>query len=262
MIKSRIASLEKKVKELDSSIPESIPGYLIISTIRGKDCFYHVTEERGFRRKAFLADEKTIALLSNKRYQEKLKDAAEKELKTFRFCLSHLESRIFNSDVEKVYDNLPMQIKRYVVPDGLTDEGYAEEWQRKKVICAKRGPAHTNKTLRGEYVRSKSEALIADRFFSMGIPYRYEQRFVVDEMTDFFFHPDFRVLNKRTRKEYIWEHCGKMDDPKYSNDAIERLIIFSNRGYLQGKNLIFTYETSERPLNLDNVDSLIAEYLL
>ncbi len=262
LIKSRIASLEKKTNKLDSSIYDSIPGFLIISTIRGKDCFYHVTEEDGCRRKTYLTDEKTIGLLSNKRYLEKLRDAAEKELKALRFCLGHLESSIYNSDVEKVYDSLPRQIKGYVVPDAITDEGFAAAWQAKKVICGRKTSAHTVKTLRGEYVRSKSEALIADRFYSLGIPYIYEQRFIVDEMTEFYLHPDFTVLNKRTRKEYFWEHCGMIDDSKYGNVSVDKLVIYSSKGYLQGKNLIFTYETREKPLNLDYVDRLIAEFLV
>ena len=104
--------------------------------------------------------------------------------------------------------------------------------------------------------------MLADRFYLLGIPYRYEQRFVVDEMTEFYLHPDFTVLNKRTRKEYFWEHCGMIDDSKYGNDAVERLAIYSVKGYLQGKNLIFTYETKGKSLNMDYVDKLIGEYLL
>ncbi len=110
-------------------------------------------------------------------------------------------------------------------------------------------------------MRSKSEALIADRLYHLGIPYVYEQAGFYDEMYSTVLHPDFKVLNKHTRIEYVWEHCGKMDDPKYCNETIHRLGVFAGQGYIQGKNLLFTYETSENPLDLEMVDSLIREFL-
>ena len=262
LIKSRIASLDALIENLEKQASVMPEGRLIISTVSGAVRYYSATGWGENKKSKYLNDETEISLLAQKRYTERLLEAANREKKQLELSVSHLCKPVFNSDVEMTYRLLPESVKPFVRSDSITDEGYAKAWQARKVICGRKTSAHTVKTLRGEYVRSKSEALLADRFYHLGIPYRYEQRFVVDEMTSFYLHPDFRVLNKRTRKEYIWEHCGKMDDPQYGNVAVERLIIFSNKGYLQGKNLIFTYETSEKPLNMDYVDKLITEFIM
>lgn len=262
LIKSRIASLDALIHKLDCESAKETDGRLVVATERGLPRYYHVTGSSDSQKRKYLNDKSEISILAKKRYNHQLREAAEKERKLFLDSLIRLQKPVSNSDVETAYDLLPESVKPFVRPDVITDEGYASAWQAGKVLCARKTAAHTVKTLRGEYVRSKSEALIADRFYSLDIPYRYEQRFIVDEMTEFYLHPDFRVLNKRTRAEFIWEHCGMMDDPKYSNDAIDRLVIFSSKGYFQGKNLIFTYETGEKPLNMDYVDRLIKEFLL
>lgn len=262
LIKSRIASLDALIKKLDQAIAGGIEGHLILSSMRGVTRFYHVREKDGVRSKVYLTDMKKKEALAAKLYNCKLRSAALKELGQLKQSLYRLQIKTPDSDIEKVYDSLPEAVKAFVKPSAATGKGFAQAWQSEKVICARKTSAHTVKTLRGDFVRSKSEALIADRFYSLGIPYRYEQRFTVDDLVGVYLHPDFRVLNKRTGAEFIWEHCGMMDDPKYSSDALDRLAIFSSKGYFQGKNLIFTYETRERPLNLEYVDRLIREFLL
>ncbi len=74
-------------------------------------------------------------------------------------------------------------------------------------------------------------------------------------------HPDFFVLNKRTRKAYFWEHLGMMDSPSYCIDNVRKLQDYANAGYLQGKNFIVTFETSKTPLETKYIDALIKEYL-
>ena len=93
--------------------------------------------------------------------------------------------------------------------------------------------------MRGDYVGSKSEAIIADRLFANDIPYHYEVAFTPEGEADTSrpvfdmygrlmgyeglgtdpydrdtLHPDFYVLNKRTRKTYYWEHLGRLTTPE------------------------------------------------
>ena len=72
----------------------------------------------------------------------------------------------------------------------------------------------------GERVRSKSEVIIADILKNNGIPYRYEYPVLINRN----IHPDFCCLNVRTRKEYFWEHFGKMDDIEYARQKLERTL--------------------------------------
>ena len=74
---------------------------------------------------------------------------------------------------------------------------------------------------RGERVRSKSEKIIADKLYRNGIPYKYEKPLVLKGLGK--IHPDFEILNKRTRKEYFLEHLGKMDDIGYVKKNMRRI---------------------------------------
>ena len=262
-IRNRIESLDALIQRIRRQRASFESGHIIISTSKGTARFYKVSEDQeNCNRRIYLKDEKQIKSLCNKLYAEKLEVAASREIQQLTKSLSHIQDKGPVSDIEKVYETMPDAIRQYVVPDVTTEQGFAEKWQAQKVACAPKSSAHVYQTIRGEFVRSKSEALIADRLYASDIPYRYEQVLVIDERFAFNLFPDFRILNKRTRKEIIWEHCGMMDDPKYCKDALERIDLLGEKGFIQGKNLIFTYECSSKPLNLDYVNKLIKQFLV
>ena len=68
-------------------------------------------------------------------------------------------------------------------------------------------------TAKGEYVSSKSEKIIADTLTKNNINYVYELPLRLKGYGT--VKPDFTVLNKRTRQEYVWEHFGMMDGNVY-----------------------------------------------
>lgn len=53
-----------------------------------------------------------------------------------------------------------------------------------------------------------------------------------------------------------------MDDPDYAENALERLEKYTLDGYLPGKQLIITYETSTHPINTRLINKLIRTYLV
>ena len=113
-----------------------------------------------------------------------------------------------------------------------------------------------------EKVRSKSECIIANMLDSAGVPYRYEEIVPLNAMFGVFLHPDFTVLNKRTRKVYYWEHFGRMGDPEYAAHALPRISEYLNFGFFPGKDLLMTFESLECPLNTTDVERMIEEYLI
>ena len=262
-IRNRIESLDVLIQRVRRQHASYESGHIILSSSNGTARFYKASEDQeNCKRRIYLKDEKQIRSLCNKLYAERLEDAASREIQQLRKSLAHIQDKGPVSDIDKVYETMPEAIRKYVVPDTTTEIGFAQKWQAQKVACAPKTSAHIYQTIRGDLVRSKSEALIADRLYASGIPYRYEQVLVIDERLAFNIFPDFRILNKRTRKEIIWEHCGMMDDPKYCKDALERIDLLGEKGFIQGKNLIFTYECSLKPLNLDYVNKLIKQFLV
>ena len=76
------------------------------------------------------------------------------------------------------------------------------------------------------------------------------------------FHADFLCLNLRTRQEFYWEHCGKMDDPEYSSNLTARISEYLKKGIIPGKNLILSMETADIPLNTKDVERMIEVFLI
>lgn len=129
----------------------------------------------------------------------------------------------------------------------LDDDVCIKEWEKK---LDNQNSAYLEykifDTKKGDYVRSKSEAIIADTLFDYGIKYKYEPRIIVDGKVRY---PDFEVLHPVTYELNWWEHLGRLDDPVYVWNNLEKITtVYGRNGIVLGKNLILTYETSDKPL--------------
>lgn len=198
-----------------------------------------------------------------------------------------------HQQLDNVYKKMHPARKCLITPIRLPDNEYAEQWQAMPYTgksFAENTPLLM--TAKGERVRSKSEIIIADTLARLGIPYRYEAPVKLEISaqlktgTTFMdqddpkthhrtsgsqvkkatkrlatFYPDFTCLNIRTRKEFIWEHFGMMEDSEYAKNAVEKERIYASAGYVQGVNFIATTETTDMPLNSQYVE-MIAEKLL
>ena len=157
--------------------------------------------------------------------------------------------------VEDVYDQLPDDSKRRdksIIPgaDEFSKKWLDEPYDRKPI---KKGNA-SYFTLKGDYVRSKSELIIADRLWANGIPYKYECPILVDGE---IIHPDFTILRIRDRKIIYHEHCGMIDDAEYSEKLTDRVNRYSREGIVLGDRLFLSFETSKKPLDVCVIDRLI-----
>jgi hypothetical protein len=94
-------------------------------------------------------------------------------------------------------------------------------------------------TERGEKVRSKSEMVLANMFFSKGIPYKYEAGRMI---AGHYIHPDFTLFSKRVGREVIWEHFGLMNDPEYRDNYGWKMKIYAEAGFYPGVNLITSFD--------------------
>ena len=72
---------------------------------------------------------------------------------------------------------------------------------------------HGYLTERGELVRRKSEALIANRLQSFGVDYAYEQPFSTNKGQTMV--PDFTIKDRSRGITFYWEHLMALDDPRY-----------------------------------------------
>lgn len=202
-------------------------------------------------------NEKLIKALAQKDYMKKAQKVLEKEIKSLERFL-----KVFDPDaLKKVYENLHPGKKELVVPYQYPDKEYAQKWQAKPYEGKGFGDDDPEiYTKRGERVRSKSEQMIADRLFYSGIPYRYEYPFELKSGKKVYI--DFTILNVRTRTEYRMEHFGRMGDPAYRSNVFFKMADYANNGLMMGKNIIYTFEDTNNPLDSRYLDLLIKKYFL
>lgn len=135
-----------------------------------------------------------------------------------------------------------------------------DEWQHADYQRNPYKPEHlTIKAASGNYVRSKSEALIDMALLTNKIPFRYECEL---HLGDVVIYPDFTIRHPVTGQTFYFEHFGLMDKLKYRNRAGERLQLYVTHGIFPNVQLLTTYETQDAPLSVTSVNNLIQSYFL
>ena len=116
-----------------------------------------------------------------------------------------------------------------------------------------------HKSVSGNMVRSKSEAIIDMFLYTNHIPFRYECALQLGEVT---IYPDFTIRHPKTGEIYYWEHFGLIDYPEYSQKSYSKLHLYSKHQIFPSINLITTFETKDYPLSTDLVEKIIKYYFL
>ncbi len=263
----QLRALENKSQDL-SNLMEHITlgcvglpaGNLQILSCRNKTSFYQYFESGEPRKYLKKSQSQLIAALAQKRYLQQVYVAAQLKKKAVDKCVAILKSDDYLFDLASIYVTLPSEIRALVKPVESFDAEYARKWQQRKMLHSEMPYEAKFKSKRGEYVRSKSELIIADRLYDAGIPYHYEVEFR-NQYGKLILRPDFYVLNPRTRKEYLWEHFGMLDNEVYANDFVAKMNLYAKYNYFPGDKLIVTVESSKHPLTPEQIQITIDKYL-
>lgn len=202
-------------------------------------------------------DRDLVKKLAVKKYAEKAMVPIRKQVKLVEKMLTGNHEKA----LQQAYAGLPKEARILVEPVLLEPELLAQKWQ---AVEYERLPFDKTDTQfftsRDEQMRSKSEIMIAEFLHNAGVPYRYE--FPLHIKGRGTFHPDFLCLNKCTGQEIIWEHFGLMDKPEYAANAMEKIALYAQNGYVLGRKFIYTMESSAMPLNSKLVKLLIETHLV
>ncbi len=240
-------------KEAAANAPE---GKLRVSSSHGKTQFL-LRRSKSKEKYIAIKDIELAEKIAQRQYDEKVLRAAEAELDS----LNKLLLRYKKGSAEDIFEKLPEGRRQIVKPAFITDEEFIRQWLEKPYTglgFEEGDPEIYNEN--GLRVRSKSEAIISNRYNKRGVPFKYEEPLYLKGFGTVY--PDFRVLNVRYRKEFIHEHLGKMDDPAYAEDNIKKIKAYIKNGYTIGKNLLLTFETHACPLNINEIDDLIDGFLI
>ena len=134
-------------------------------------------------------------------------------------------------------------------------------WMEEKYEGGAGYPEHlVYKGSRGKYLRSKSEVIIDMMLYKYGIPFRYEDKLILDN--GIYIYPDFTVRHHISGKRMYWEHFGLMDKQDYRNSACKKIRLYCDNGIIPSIDLIATFETVDHPLDVEKVEKIIQEFFL
>ena len=253
VLRDRCDLIEETIKNIEKRLKSLPAGWINIRYQNGKAFYYHAKYKSKDR---FLtkADAVLIKQLLQKRYLKEVLKIAKNELAALSKMLS-----LYPEDLpEELYEKLPEELRTGVEPVILGDGQDVLEWMSEPYVGKPfKEDAPVYMTIRGERVRSKSEVMIADRMFFRGVPYKYECPIMIEGQV---IHPDFSMKRRSDNKIIYHEHCGKMSDPEYVNDLVERINLYNQAGIMQGDRLTFSFETADKPLDNRVIDRLIDEF--
>lgn len=260
MLLEEKAELENIEKITQKRLEDAPSGNLrIIKKGQGVEYYYKEPGEKpGANGRYMKKSEYHLAQrLAQRDYDKQILEKVEKRKKAIDNFLTHYDK----TELKDVYENTSVQKRRIITPAKLSDEAYVKQWlnitYEGKYFRDNMTEIYTE---RGERVRSKSEKIIADKLYLLGIPYRYEYPLVLEDNVTIY--PDFTILNVDTRREFYLEHFGRMDDMEYVEKVVFKLQSYEKNGIYLGVDLFCTYETGKRPLNVRRVDDFIKKVFI
>ncbi|MBQ7925955.1 MAG: hypothetical protein IJ335_06630 [Lachnospiraceae bacterium] len=254
MLKEEKIFLEKLVREAKKRLQTAPEGHFVLQksvivwniTIKNSD----VCNPNGRYMKK--SEVKLVRGIAQRDYDARTVKLAEERIKVITAFLTQYEI----TSLKKMYEELNQYRKELVSPFEISDDEYVKRWQEVKYT----GKAFADDmaeivTERGERVRSKSEKIIADKLYFMGVPYRYEYPLLLED--NIKLYPDFTILKMPEREEVYLEHFGLMDDYDYVENVMYKLNTYQKNGIFLGVNLFVTYENGKAPLNTKALDGLL-----
>lgn len=135
-----------------------------------------------------------------------------------------------------------------------------EKWETAPYDRSDKRPEYlSHKTIKGDMVRSKSEAIIANMLYNMKIPYHYEEKLFLGQEP---VAPDFKIAVRSEGRFKLLEHCGMMGTPRYRNDFRWKLEHYLAEGYLPWRDVFFTFDDVKGNIDTAAISDMIEHYFL
>lgn len=252
-LEARYELLSKSISDIEKKLEMLPEGWINVKHQKDKAYYY---QGRASEKEKYLGpnDKSLIKELTQKDYLKRVLKEAKLELA----AIEKMQKLYPETLVEDLFNRLPESHKAYAQPINICDDEFAAKWM---ATPYKKKPFKKDTTefytLKHERVRSKSEVIIADRLRAKGIPYRYECPLKVGNK---IIHPDFSILRMSDRRVLYHEHCGKMGDPKYTEDMLIRAKDYNNAGIILGDRLFYTFESETTPLDITLLDNIIEQH--
>lgn len=252
-----LKKLEKLEMHIKLSLKDAPAGKMRSEMSKGKyPQFYAISDDMNYddtRGKYIKKSELQLAkAYAQKEYDEMMLEAIMDRKRKLKHIIQFQEG----NGLDRVFTKLSSAKRSLISPYVISDDEYVKQWLAKGNDERNTYPVSNGFiTERGELVRSKSEKMIADKLYMKGIPYKYESALHLN--TSKIIFPDFTLLKLSTREEFYYEHFGMMDNADYCKSTLEKLETYENSNIILGDKLLVTFESSQKPINMKMVDSII-----
>ncbi len=262
-VTKEIKEIKRMLKKVDDFLRKAPKGALNYKKVKGKIYYYQQIFDGKLIQKYIRRKNEPIAkALAQKSYYQKVKQVLQVQLDQ----LTNLENCYEPEQLDKIYDELSDIRKDLVVPLRLSVAEKIRRWNEE--IYEENSSHPENKifeTEQGEFVRSKSEVIIANLLYHNrnDILYKYERPItLIKDRKEIIVYPDFTILNKKTGRIVYLEHIGMLDAAYYANDFVWKVNTYVENNLIPGRNVIFTYESSKYPLDMRVLNKMLREAIL
>ena len=253
----------KRIEEFQKNAPK---GCLKYQRKGRKTYFYHQfwdENSKSWKRK-YIKKENSLLMkeLAQKHYYTEIYGVINRNVS----ALKDLIQKYHPENVQETYEDLSDVRKKLIEPLVISEEERIRQWNLEQYVSNSFHPENLHfETEQGDFVRSKSEVIIANILFQhrKDILYKYEKplEVLVDRKIKTIY-PDFTIMNIHTGKIWYWEHAGRMDDPIYANEFVKKTNTYVTNGFLPGKDVIFTYETMANPIEIFAIRRIVEEMVV
>lgn len=253
-----LTEIEKRQDFVSKELKTCPPGALLRIKEQDRIVYYHDVWIDGKRRRTSLNKHpEMLALLARKKYLEIESVILENNMNILRKIMTGF----CDITPEQIWKQLPEKYKD--LPKSIffqdMEARTAECWQNQPYEQSDYLPDRkVHLTSRGLAVRSKSELIIAEKFYEFQVPFRYEQVLKIGKYT---LAPDFTILTADDRMFY-WEHCGLPENSSYMKKHKWKMDLYESAGIVPWKNLIVTYDNERGTIELPVIESEIRNKLL
>ena len=247
--------LESQIKSLQEELSDYPEGKLICTH---NNTYYKWYLKDGEKQTYIPKKERKLAeKLAAKKYLSLLLKDLLHEQKAIEFYLKH-----HNADVGQA-EHLLSDMSEYnelLSPFFTPISQELSSWTKSTYEKNDKYPEQLiHKSISGNLVRSKSEAIIDAFLYLNKIPFRYECSL---HLGDTLLFPDFTIRHPQTGDLFYWEHFGLVDNPIYCKNMHSKLQLYTLHGIFPSAQLITTYETKEHPLSSELVEKLVEYFFL
>ncbi len=252
--------LEKRISQLEKRIPTYPEGRLRFQKSKGRLYPYQELGQKreGSRKRKYLnsGSQNVAELLARKYCDELCLIDYRRELAAVNAYLRECGGG--EKELDKIFDSWELFEPYLKKKDNATLTPEEQAFLNEPWIQSKDHPEHLNVKVRdGLTVRSKSESCIAIAMDRRKLNYRYE---CINIVCGFNIASDFTAFNRRQNRPMIWEHFGRMDDIKYRDDTCWKIDKYLRDGYTPNKDIIFTFETNDKPFTIEKAENILREF--